>query len=153
MAALTSGAEATGERAFSVEDGAEAFHHALALRVPQVVAAPGLSPSTADGASTTAVGAPDGVADSEGISVADALDGIAEIWRRLLGVEEVSPDDDFFDLGGDSLLAIDMLNEVELLGAGTPALGDFLTAPTVAHLAGALRAAAPATTHVISEEA
>ncbi|MFI7287515.1 amino acid adenylation domain-containing protein [Streptomyces anulatus] len=31
---------------------------------------------------------------------------LAAIWRDVLGVEEISPDDDFWDLGGNSLYAI-----------------------------------------------
>ncbi|MEM7357392.1 MAG: condensation domain-containing protein, partial [Acidobacteriota bacterium] len=43
------------------------------------------------------------------IDVAQTLDTaqtLAQIWSTLLGVEEVGPDDDFFALGGDSLMAI-----------------------------------------------
>ncbi len=39
--------------------------------------------------------------------------GIAVIWSRLLGVETLAPNDDFFDLGGDSLSAIHMVHLVE----------------------------------------
>jgi NADPH:quinone reductase-like Zn-dependent oxidoreductase/acyl carrier protein len=34
---------------------------------------------------------------------------LAAIWRDLLGVNEIAPDADFFDLGGDSLVAIRMV--------------------------------------------
>lgn len=40
---------------------------------------------------------------------------IAEIWRRLLGCTEIDRDDEFFELGGDSLLATQMILEVERL--------------------------------------
>jgi oxalate---CoA ligase len=40
---------------------------------------------------------------------------IAEIWQRLLGREDIGADDDFFELGGDSLLAMQMLLELERL--------------------------------------
>jgi len=40
---------------------------------------------------------------------------IAEIWRRLLGCAEIDRDDEFFELGGDSLLATQMILEVERL--------------------------------------
>ena len=39
---------------------------------------------------------------------------IAEIWRRLLEVEEVGTRDNFFDLGGHSLLMLPLANELEL---------------------------------------
>jgi amino acid adenylation domain-containing protein len=38
---------------------------------------------------------------------------LAEAWRRLLGVKEVSLDDNFFDLGGHSLLAMRFRVELE----------------------------------------
>ena len=38
---------------------------------------------------------------------------IAEIWHRLLGRTDIGIDDDFFELGGDSLQATEMLLEVE----------------------------------------
>jgi oxalate---CoA ligase len=40
---------------------------------------------------------------------------IAEIWRRLLDRADIGPDDEFFELGGDSLLATQMILEVESL--------------------------------------
>lgn len=38
---------------------------------------------------------------------------LAEIWQELLHVKRVGRTDDFFELGGDSLLAITMLSEIE----------------------------------------
>ena len=38
---------------------------------------------------------------------------IAEIWRRLLKLDEIGIDDDFFEIGGDSLQATEMLRELE----------------------------------------
>src|SRR5260370_41551247 len=38
---------------------------------------------------------------------------IAEIWHRLLGRTDVGIDDDFFELGGDSLQATEMLLKLE----------------------------------------
>ncbi len=34
---------------------------------------------------------------------------IVDVWERILGVEPVGVDDDFFDLGGDSLAALEMV--------------------------------------------
>lgn len=38
---------------------------------------------------------------------------LAGIWRTLLDRDEIGPDDDFFDLGGDSLLAAQLTLEIE----------------------------------------
>ncbi len=40
---------------------------------------------------------------------------IAAIWQQVLSVKEISINDNFFDLGGQSLLAVQMLAEVEAL--------------------------------------
>ncbi len=37
---------------------------------------------------------------------------LASIWSTLLGIPEVGVDDDFFELGGDSLLAAEMAERV-----------------------------------------
>ncbi|HSA68921.1 MAG TPA: AMP-binding protein, partial [Burkholderiales bacterium] len=40
---------------------------------------------------------------------------LRQLWRRLLGTQDIGIDDDFFEKGGDSLLATEMLLEVEQL--------------------------------------
>ncbi|MFJ8945145.1 amino acid adenylation domain-containing protein [Streptomyces sp. NPDC102395] len=47
----------------------------------------------------------DGAAARTGTALVDPVERrIAEVWRDVLGVEEVTAEDDFFDLGGHSLL-------------------------------------------------
>ncbi|MFB6893419.1 amino acid adenylation domain-containing protein [Kitasatospora sp. NPDC056327] len=43
------------------------------------------------------------------------MTGVAHLWSELLGVPEVGPDDDFFDLGGNSLLAMEMLARARIM--------------------------------------
>lgn len=40
-------------------------------------------------------------------------EALAEIWRGLFGIAAVGPDDDFFEIGGNSLSAIKLLARVE----------------------------------------
>jgi acyl carrier protein len=42
-------------------------------------------------------------------------DMLLKLWKKLLKTEDVSIDDDFFEKGGDSLLAIDMQLELQRL--------------------------------------
>jgi len=39
---------------------------------------------------------------------------VREIWSRLLGVQNIGLQDDFFDLGGDSLIAVDVMIKLEI---------------------------------------
>lgn len=41
---------------------------------------------------------------------------MAEIWESVLNVTDIGPDDDFFALGGDSLLAIEIISAAEQRG-------------------------------------
>lgn len=57
---------------------------------------------------------------------------LRELWRRLLGVDDIGVDDDFFALGGDSIVAYRMLHRlrVELGMAVSPET--FLERPSIA---------------------
>ncbi len=60
-----------------------------------------------------------------------------EIWARILDFDSLGADEDFFEAGGDSLAAMNMLAEVdERFGANTSAhAADFLDEPTLGNLA------------------
>lgn len=66
---------------------------------------------------------------------------LASIWRELLKVGTVNPHDDFFDLGGDSLLAVRVFERMQALTGINLPLATLLTAPTIAAQAAAFRAA------------
>jgi acyl transferase domain-containing protein/acyl carrier protein len=63
---------------------------------------------------------------------------IAEIWRLLLGFDLIGIHDNFYELGGDSLLAIQVLTRIrETLTVNLP-LKEFFRDPTVAGVAAAV---------------
>lgn len=66
---------------------------------------------------------------------------LASIWRELLKVHTVTPHDDFFDLGGDSLLAVRVFERMQAATGVSLPLSTLLTAPTIAAQAIAFRAA------------
>ena len=59
---------------------------------------------------------------------------VAELWSELLDVTQVSAEDDFFDLGGDSLSASRFVARLRTLDIDLPLMTVF-THPTVAELA------------------
>jgi len=63
---------------------------------------------------------------------------VAAIWKRLLGRAHIDRDVDFFDLGGDSLMTLNMMFALEEeLGVDLPVTTIF-QAPTIATLAAAI---------------
>ncbi|MEG3918364.1 amino acid adenylation domain-containing protein [Microcoleus sp. T3_A4] len=60
---------------------------------------------------------------------------IAEIWTALLGLEKVGTNQNFFDLGGHSLMATQLISRVRSCFGIELALCDFFAAPTIQNLA------------------
>ncbi len=44
---------------------------------------------------------------------AGLLEHLTQLWKQLLESDQLGPDDDFFDLGGDSLLLVVMFGQIE----------------------------------------
>jgi acyl carrier protein len=64
---------------------------------------------------------------------------VTQVWQRVLGVERVGLDDNFFDLGGDSLIGLRLVGDLERrLGTPIPVLRLF-EGPTVRALCRLLR--------------
>jgi acyl-coenzyme A synthetase/AMP-(fatty) acid ligase/acyl carrier protein len=78
---------------------------------------------------------------------------LAEIWAGVFGVDQVGPEQDFFDLGGDSLQAVQIAFRVrEALNLPLKPV-DVQMNPSVAELAALVnRMCAAAGTHVVPEE-
>jgi amino acid adenylation domain-containing protein len=60
---------------------------------------------------------------------------IADLWRRMLGVATVEADDNFFDKGGDSLVALQMIGRLRDQFQVELPLRDLFATPTVAGIA------------------
>ena len=62
-------------------------------------------------------------------------DALLDIFRRVLELDDVNPESDFFALGGDSLLATRVLSAVAREYGVELTFDDLLLAPTPATLA------------------
>jgi amino acid adenylation domain-containing protein len=62
----------------------------------------------------------------------DAEQAIAEIWQKILGVEKLGIYDDFFDLGGHSLSAVQIIAKIQENFAITVPVKTLFEAPTIA---------------------
>ncbi|HET6515899.1 MAG TPA: non-ribosomal peptide synthetase [Thermodesulfovibrionales bacterium] len=63
---------------------------------------------------------------------------LAGIWRGVLGLKQVGVHDNFFDLGGDSLLATQVISRIRFALESDVPLRCFFESPTIAGLATAL---------------
>ncbi len=60
---------------------------------------------------------------------------LARIWAEVLKLDRVSIHDNFFDLGGYSLLAVKLIKAVEKFSIGKISLASLFRAPTISELA------------------
>nr|WP_230416343.1 non-ribosomal peptide synthetase [Micromonospora tarapacensis] len=67
---------------------------------------------------------------------------VAEIFAAVLGVEQVGADANFFELGGNSLMAARVLSRITELGGVSATMRDFYTGPRVSEIAQLLAGAA-----------
>ncbi|MDP4501998.1 type I polyketide synthase [Nonomuraea turcica] len=78
---------------------------------------------------------------------------LAKVWGEILGVSEVGADDDFFDLGGNSLVAVQLIAQARSVAGVRLPMRTLFEAPTVRQMAARVeqlraerQAEAPATT-------
>jgi len=70
-------------------------------------------------------------------------EAIAGIWREIMGIQEISVDANFFEIGGTSLIAVRMFDKIErTFGIKLP-LATLLEAQTIAALAATLQDVEP----------
>ncbi|HEX2084805.1 MAG TPA: SDR family NAD(P)-dependent oxidoreductase [Solirubrobacteraceae bacterium] len=138
------------EHALSVEEAFAALRDALALGLPRVAVAVGDLPArmrrwlTSELADEAAAQPARARADRfarpelpEAFVPADSRHEklLADLWAEVLGLEEVGVDDNFFDLGGNSLMGLQLITRVKReLKVRVPAVALF-EAPTIRTLA------------------
>jgi thioesterase domain-containing protein len=97
-----------------------------------------------------ALPAPDAIFPDRHHSIAPPRDdlerGLVHIWEKVLQARPIGIRDDFFELGGNSLLALRMLGLVQQQYAKGVAMSTIFKARTIQSLAGILRRKAPSLT-------
>ncbi|MBT2365776.1 amino acid adenylation domain-containing protein [Streptomyces sp. ISL-10] len=93
-----------------------------------------------------AVPEPRAAATTAGADDRPVLHGMAQLWGQIFDVDYVRPHDDFFELGGNSLLAMEMLARTRIIfGIGVTQIRDLtrslLLCPTLAAFAESVRRA------------
>ncbi|WP_043408130.1 non-ribosomal peptide synthetase, partial [Archangium violaceum] len=111
-----------------------------ATALPIAPAATAVTPST-PAVPVAPVAAPAVVpAGREDMPRGDIEERVAALWRARLGLEYVGRDDSFLELGGNSLLAAQMLTQMrDTFGVNLP-LADLFDSPTVAGIAARIEA-------------
>jgi acyl transferase domain-containing protein/acyl carrier protein len=138
------------------EEGMEALCRILATELPQVIVSTRGAPAEASTQSMALVleglaRAPRGEGSRHprpalSTPYAPPAEGterdLARIWEELLGLEEVGAGDSFFDLGGDSLLGIQLLSRVHETFRVDLSLRSLFEGPTPREMAAAIEALA-----------
>jgi len=75
---------------------------------------------------------------------------ILEVWQRLLGRSDIGIDDDFFEAGGDSLLSIQMICEVEAIARQQMPASALRDVYTIRELDAAVMRGVPATEELVT---
>ncbi len=116
-------------------DGIRAFDKILSSdMLPGVIVLRGGLPGKQTGPVATAL-RPASTAKPEG----EIESVLAEWWQELLGVETVGLDDDFFDLGGHSLIAVRLFSKIKKTYQQDLALSTLFEARTIRQLATLIR--------------
>ncbi len=72
---------------------------------------------------------------AEGLPASEvAAQQLTRIWENLLGVRPIEPDQNYFDLGGDSILAVQMFAQIEQMFQVKLPVAMLFEAPTLAEL-------------------
>lgn len=72
-----------------------------------------------------------------------SVDGVTDIFRRVLEVDDMTEESDFFTLGGDSLLATRVLSAIARTYGVELTFDDFMLAPTPGTMAKKITALLP----------
>jgi FkbH-like protein len=121
--------------------------------IPRRAQAPAPFSLTEEGARKNGNGtAPSYVGSTVALPNGDIESRLIHIWEEVLDRENIKPDDDFFDLGGDSILAIRLMIEIEKQFHRRFEISKLASHPTARALSGALAGATSPVPHAAASE-
>jgi len=129
------------KKSISNSEGVKAFNLILNENYSQVLISPGgeadFSRSSKELFKAVSHSSPEVDADIQSnlSGLTDSEKPLALIWMNILGVESLSKKDNFFKLGGSSLLAIQVISRIQEAFAVTLSIGDIFKFPTLGKLA------------------
>src|SRR6266568_167596 len=136
LAAYSERSEEFQNPGMSTAEGIKAFDEILASDVPSsVIVYRGVLTGSAPVPPAPAVPPSTGFERPKG----NIESGLAGWWQELLGVEHVGPDDDFFDLGGHSLVGVRLFAKIRKTYQADLNLAVLFEARTVRQLAAVIR--------------
>jgi acyl transferase domain-containing protein/NADP-dependent 3-hydroxy acid dehydrogenase YdfG len=138
----------------SCAEGLVVFRHALVSGQPHIIVSK-RNPATLLARRPRSAAAPDTASVAEGAPrpllptpfvapAGPAQTGLAAIWQRILGLAEIGANDDFFALGGDSLIGVQLIAQANRSLGCRLTLRQLFENPTIAGLASCLADPAPA---------
>jgi len=77
------------------------------------------------------------------VTLDDTTHQLRRIWQQLLGIESVGLNQNYFDLGGDSILAVQLFAQIEQVFKVKLPVATLFDAPTINELAQVLRRESP----------
>lgn len=140
--------QATVRGGMSTDEGLRALDTALArITEPQVIITPMQLEDVFAAARSTewTAGAPvdEPTEPPDSGDAVSTVDTIVAVWREQLGVEHVGVDESFFDLGGNSLVGIQVVDALNRRLTTRVAVADLYEQQTVANLAALVEGSAP----------
>lgn len=130
------------------QEGFEAMLRILEARLPQVIVSPvAFAQKPRPPAQTAAVNSiPDPIVlatqsatEATGLYKNETEQRLAQLWETFLGVERPLPEDDYFELGGSSLIALRLIKKIEQDFGVKLRLNSLLDAPTLREMANLLQ--------------
>src|SRR5215831_6732327 len=85
----------------------------------------------------------DSVTTRVSLTLDDKTHQLRRIWQQLLGIDSVGLDQNYFDLGGDSILAVQLFAQIEQVFKVKLPVATLFDAPTIKELAQVLRRESP----------